>query len=52
MLFNFFYCIYIIMSLGDKLQPNRSLRNAFGIKGNRQKIVLTNNSSTIGQNEL
>ena len=40
------------MSLGDKLQPNRSLRNAFGIKGNRQKIVVTNNPSTIGQNEL
>ena len=40
------------MSLRDKLQPNRSLRNRFGIKGNKQKIVVTNNPSTIGQNEL
>ena len=40
------------MSTGDKLQPNRSLRNAFEIKGNRQKIVITNNPSTINQNEL
>lgn len=40
------------MSTGDKLQPNRSLRGAFGIKGNRQKIVVTNNPPTIDQNQL
>ena len=40
------------MSTGSKLQPNRSLKNAFGIKGNRQKIVVTNNPSTIDQNQL
>lgn len=40
------------MSTGNKLQCNRSLRDAFGIKGNRQKIVVTNNPPTIDQNQL
>ena len=34
------------------LYPYRRLRNSKGIKGTRQKAVVTNNLSTIGENQL
>ena len=37
---------------GHKLNPNRKMKNPLAIKGIRQTTVITNNPSTIGQNEL
>ena len=40
------------MEAGDKLNPQRSLRKGFALKGLRQHIIKTNNPSTIGPCEL
>ena len=40
------------MNYGNKLNPERSLRMARGIKGIRQKIIITANPSEIDQNQL
>ena len=40
------------MEVGDKLNPQRSYRKGFALKGLRQQIIKTNNPSTIGPNEL
>ena len=40
------------MEVGDKLDPQRSYRKGFALKGLRQLIIKTNNSSTIGPGEL
>ena len=50
--FNFFYGILYIMEVGDKLNPQRSYRKGFALKGLRQHIIKTNNPSTIGPDEL
>ena len=40
------------MEIGDRLNPQRSYRKGFAVKGLRQHIIITNNPSTIGPNEL
>ena len=40
------------MEVGDKLNPQRSYRKGFALKGSRQHIIKTNNPSTIGPGEL
>ena len=40
------------MEIGDKLNPQRSYRKGFALKGLRQHIIKTNNPSTIGLDEL
>ena len=40
------------MEVGDKLNPQRSYRKGFALKGLRQHIIKTNNPSTISPNEL
>ena len=40
------------MDIGDKLNPQRSYRKGFAVKGIRQYIIRTNNPSTIGPDEL
>ena len=40
------------MEFGNKLKPGHSLRTAKGIKGIRQKVIVTHNPSEIGQNQL
>ena len=40
------------MELGDKLNPQRSYRKGFALKGLHQHIIKMNNPSTIGPNEL
>ena len=40
------------MEVGDKLNPQRSYRKGFAIKGLRQHVIKTNNPSTIGPDEL
>ena len=40
------------MEVGDKLNPQRSYRKGFALKGLRQYIIKTNNPSTIGPAEL
>ena len=40
------------MELGDKLNPQRSYRKVFTLKGLRQHIIKTNNASTIRPGEL
>ena len=40
------------MEVGDKLNPQRSYRKGFALKGIRQYIIKTNNPSTIGPGEL
>ena len=40
------------MDVGDKLNPQRSYRKGFALKGLRQHIIKTNNPSTIGPDEL
>ena len=40
------------METGDKLNPQRSYRKGFALKGLRQHIIKTNNPSTIGPGEL
>ena len=40
------------MEVGDKLNPQRSYRKGFALKGLRQHVIKTNNPSTIGPGEL
>ena len=40
------------MEVGDRLNPQRSYKKGFALKGLRQHIIKTNNPSTIGPNEL
>ena len=40
------------MEYGNKLNPERSLRTAKGIKGTRQKVIVSHNPSEIDQNQL
>ena len=40
------------MEVGDKLNPQRSYRKGFALKGFRQHIIKTNNPSTIRPGEL
>ena len=40
------------MEVGGKLNPQRSYRKGFALKGLRQHIIKTNNPSTIGPDEL
>ena len=40
------------MEVGDKLNPQRSYRKGFALKGLHQHIIETNNPSTIGPDEL
>ena len=40
------------MEVGDKLNPQRSYRKGFAIKGLRQHIIKMNNPGTISTNEL
>ena len=40
------------MEVGDKLNPQRSCRKSFALKGLHQHIIKTNNHSTIGPGEL
>ena len=40
------------MEVGDKLNPQRSYRKGFALKGLCQHIIKTNNPSIIGPNEL
>ena len=40
------------MEVGDKLNPQRSYRKVFALKGLRHHIIKTNNPSTIGPDEL
>ena len=40
------------MEVGDKLNPQRSYRKGFALKGIRQHIIKTNNPSTMGSDEL
>ena len=39
------------MEYGKQLNPERSLRTPKGIKGTRQKIIVTHNPSEIDQNQ-
>ena len=40
------------MEVGDKLNPQRSYRKGFALKGLHQHIIKTNNPGTIGPDEL
>ena len=40
------------MEVGDRLNPQRSYRRGFALKGLCQHIIKTNNPSTIGPDEL
>ena len=40
------------MVYGNKLNPERSLRKAHGIKGTKQNIIITHHPSEINQNQL
>ena len=40
------------MEYGNKLKSERSLGTPKGIKGTRQKVIVTHNPSEIGQNQL
>ena len=40
------------MEAGDKLNPQRSYRKGFALKGLHQHIIKTNNPYTIGPDEL
>ena len=40
------------MEVGDKLNPKRSYRKGFALKGLHQHIIKTNNPSTIGPDEV
>ena len=39
------------MEYGKQLNPERSLRTPKGIKGTRQKVIVTHNPSEIDQNQ-
>ena len=40
------------MNYGAKLNPEHSLRKAKGVKGTRQKVIITHSRSDVGQNQL
>ena len=40
------------MEYGNKLNPELSLRTSHGIKGTRQKVIVTHNPREIDQNQL
>ena len=40
------------MEYRKKVNPNHSLRTAEGIKGTRQKVIITHNPDEIKQNQL
>ena len=40
------------MEVGNRLNPQRSFRKEFALKGVQQHIIKTNNPSTIGPDEL
>ena len=40
------------MEYGNKLNPERSLTAPHGLKGTRQKVIVTHNPSDIDQNQL
>ena len=40
------------MEYGTKLNPEHSLRTSHGIKGTRQKVIVTHNPGEIDQNQL
>ena len=40
------------MEYRNKLNPERSLRTSYGIKGTKQKVIVTHNPSEIDQNQL
>ena len=40
------------MEYGNNLNPERLLRTAKGIKGTRQKVIVTHNPSEIDQNHI
>ena len=40
------------MEYGNKLNPGHSLRTCHGIKGTRQKVIVTHNPNEIDQNQL
>ena len=40
------------MEYGTKLNQEHSLRTSHGIKGTRQKVIVTHNPSEIDQNQL
>ena len=40
------------MEYRNKLNPQRSLQTPHGIKGTRQKVIVTHNPSEIDQNQL
>ena len=40
------------MEVGDKLNPQRSYRKGFALKGLHQHIIKTSNPSTVGPDEL
>ena len=40
------------MEVGHRLNPQRSFRKGFALKGVQQHIIKTNNPSTIGPDEL
>ena len=42
----------IKMEYGNKLNPECSLRTPHGIKGSRQKVIVTHNPSEIDQAQL
>ena len=42
----------MMIRYGNKLNPERSLRKAKGIKGSRQKVIVTHNPSEIDQNQM
>ena len=43
---------HLKMEYGNKLNPERSLRTPRGLKGTRQKVIVTHNPSEIDQNQL
>ena len=51
-LFNFFKGILYIMEVGDRLNPQRSYRKGFALKGLHHHIIKTNNPSIISPNGL
>ena len=42
----------MMIRYGTKLNPERTLQKAKGIKGTRQKVIVTHNPSEIGQNQM
>ena len=42
---------YVILSVRPKFNPHWRLRNPLGVKGEWQSVVVTNNPSTIDQNQ-